>query len=361
MGRGRRANIVGRFDGDAGRHHGHPDDAVEALVEGRADDDVGVRVDLFADAGGGFVDLVKGEILAAGDRDQDSPGATHRNVIDERVGDSRLGGKQRPPVAGSFSGAHHRAAHFSHDGADVGKIQVDEAFLHNQVGDAGDAGMEHLVGHRKGVGQRGLLVGHPEQVLVRDDDQRVDALLQLHDAGLGEPHSPLALEVERLGDDADREDAELAGHTSHHRRRAGSGAAAHARGNEHHVSAGQVVADLVDHFLGCGAADLRLRACAETSGRRHAHLDDVFGPRHGQCLGIRVGDDEIDALEAGIDHVVDGVTAGTADAEDGNPRLQFADVQSLQVGAQRHTSLVRGGSTAGVSPVGAAARRRQGR
>jgi hypothetical protein len=35
-------------------------------VEGRAHDDVGVGIDL-ADAGGGFVDLVKGEVLAAGD------------------------------------------------------------------------------------------------------------------------------------------------------------------------------------------------------------------------------------------------------------------------------------------------------
>jgi hypothetical protein len=36
---------------------------VEAFVEGRADDDVGVGIDLLADAGGGFVDLVEGEVL----------------------------------------------------------------------------------------------------------------------------------------------------------------------------------------------------------------------------------------------------------------------------------------------------------
>jgi hypothetical protein len=79
--------------------------------------------------------------------------------------------------------------------------------LHERVGDAGDAGMEHLVGHRKGIGDGGLLVRHPEQVLVRDDDQRIDALLQFHYAGFREPHPALALEVERLGDHPDREDA----------------------------------------------------------------------------------------------------------------------------------------------------------
>jgi hypothetical protein len=46
-----------------------------------------------------------------------------------------------------------------------------------------------------------------------------------------------------------------------------------------------------------GAADLGLRAGAETSGRRHAHLDDSFGPQRGQGLGICVGYNEIDALD----------------------------------------------------------------
>ena len=46
-------------DVDAGRDDRHANDAVEAFVEGRADDDVGVAVDLLADAGRGFVDLVE--------------------------------------------------------------------------------------------------------------------------------------------------------------------------------------------------------------------------------------------------------------------------------------------------------------
>ena len=64
------------------------------------------------------------------------------------------------------------------------------------------------------------------------------------------------------------------------RRCAGAGAAAHAGGDEHHVRAGEVIADLVDHFLGRGAADVGLRAGAEALGHLHAHLDDAFGLRH---------------------------------------------------------------------------------
>ena len=99
---------------------------------------------------------------------------------------------------------------------------------------------------REGVGEGRLLVGDPEQVLVRDDDQRVDGLLQLVDAGLGQPHAALAFELERLGDDADRQDAHVARRAGDDRGRAGAGAAAHAGGDEHHVRAGEVIADLVD-------------------------------------------------------------------------------------------------------------------
>ena len=116
-----------------------------------------------------------------------------------------------------------------------------------------------------------------------------------------------------------------------HRRGAGAGAAAHAGGDEHHVRAGEVIADLVDHLLGGGAADVGLRAGAEAFGHLHAHLDDALGFRHGERLGVGVGDDEIDALEPGADHVVDGVAAGAADPEHGDPRLQLTDVGDFQV------------------------------
>ena len=210
-----------------------------------------------------------------------------------------------------------------------------------------DAGVEHPVGHRERVGEGGLLVGDAEQVLVRHDDQGVDGLLQLVDAGFGEPHAALALELEGLGHDADGEDAHVAGRAGHDRGRARAGAAAHAGGDEHHVRAGEVVADLVDDLLGGGAADFRLRAGAEALGHLHAHLDDPVGLGHGQRLRVGVADDELAALQAELDHVVDGVAAGAADAEHGDPGLEFADVRNLEI--DRHCL--------GLSIVGAPQRR----
>ena len=143
-------------------------------------------------------------------------------------------------------------------GAHVGEIEVDQAFLDDQVDDAGDARVEHLVGQHEGFGEGRLLVGDAEQVLVGDDDQRIDVLAQLGDAGLGDAHAPRALELERLGHDADGEDAELLGGARDDGRGARAGAAAHAGGDEHHVRAGDLRADLLDRLLGGGFADLRL-------------------------------------------------------------------------------------------------------
>ena len=47
---------------DTGGNDRNADDAVETLVEGRADDDVGILVDLFADARCRLVDFVEREI-----------------------------------------------------------------------------------------------------------------------------------------------------------------------------------------------------------------------------------------------------------------------------------------------------------
>ena len=278
---------------DAGGDHRHADDAFQLFLEGGAEDDVGVGIDLLADAGRRLVDLEQGQVLAAGDRDQQAAGALHRGFVEQRIGDGRLGRLDGAAVAGGFAGAHHRLAHLAHDRADVGEVEVDQAFLDHQVGDAGDARVEHLVGHGEGVGEGGLLVGDEEEVLIGDDDQRVDAGLQFLDAGVGDAHAPGALELERLGDDADGEDAGLARGPRDDRGRPGAGAAAHAGGDEDHVRARQVIGDLVDRLLRRGASDLRLRTGAEALGDGDAHLDEAFRLGRGQGLRVGIGDHEL--------------------------------------------------------------------
>src|SRR6185436_9630899 len=89
-------------------------------------------------------------------------------------------------------------------------------------------------------------------------------------------------------------------------------------------------ADLVDDFVGRRTPHVRLRAGAEALRDRQPHLDDALRLGRGERLGVGVGDDEFDADKAGLDHVVDRVAAGAANTEDGDARLEFPDVGSLQ-------------------------------
>ena len=62
------------------------------------------------------------------------------------------------------------------------------------------------------------------------------------------------------------------------------------------------------------------------SGHLGAHLDDALGLRHGERLCVGIGDDELDALQPGRDHVVDGIAAGSADPKHDNARLHLANI-----------------------------------
>jgi len=50
-------------------------------------------------------------------------------------------------------------------------------------------------------------------------------------------------------------------------------------------------------------------------------LDDALGLRHGEGLCVGIGNDEVDALQSGRDHVVNRIAAGAADPKHDNARL----------------------------------------
>jgi len=66
------------------------------------------------------------------------------------------------------------------------------------------------------------------------------------------------------------------------------------------------------------AADFWIRTRAEAVRQLHAKLQLHGRVRHTQRLQIGVGDDELDALDAGINHAVDCVAAATTDSDDLN-------------------------------------------
>src|SRR3546814_3365511 len=77
--------------------------------------------------------------------------------------------------------------------------------LDHQVGDPANALLEHFVGHRERFLEGRVRVGDKEEILVGNDDQRVDMFLKLGDAGVGRAHTPRAFEHEGFGHDRSEE------------------------------------------------------------------------------------------------------------------------------------------------------------
>ena len=170
---------------------------------------------------------------------------------------------------------------------------------------------------RKASRTRGPPLDRLQQLLVRDDDQGVDVVAQFLDALERLLHPPFALELERLGDRADGEGADLfLGDLGDHRGRTGAGAATLAGGDEDHVGALQRLLDLVA-ALGRGARpDLGVAAGAEAAGQLLADRELDVGVAGLQRLGVGVDGDELDAANAGVDHAADRVGAAAAGADD---------------------------------------------
>ena len=100
-----------------------------------------------------------------------------------------------------------------------------------------------------------------------------------------------------------------------------AGAAAGAGGDEDHVGALQQALDLVLLLEGRAVADLGVGAGAEAARLLVADVDGDVGDAELQRLKIGVDGHELDPGDAGVDHPVDRVDAGAADADDLDHRL----------------------------------------
>ena len=101
----------------------------------------------------------------------------------------------------------------------------------------------------------------------------------------------------------------------HDGRGAGAGAATGSGRHEHHVGALQETLDAVVVGQRGGSADGRVRARAEAVGDVLADVKGDVGGALLERLEVGVDRDELDALDAGLDHAIDRVDAGAADAD----------------------------------------------
>ena len=91
--------------------------------------------------------------------------------------------------------------------------------------------------------------------------------------------------------------------------------------------------DLGQRLFGGGLADLRPRAGAEALGDAEAELDLAVRQAVVERLRVGVGDDEIDTLHVGVDHVGDGVAARAADADHADPGAKLLHFRADEIDA----------------------------
>ena len=83
--------------------------------------------------------------------------------------------------------------------------------------------------------------------------------------------------------------------------------------------------DFVDHLFGCRAPDIGAGARAKTTRNRLSQLNFTFRQRMLERLRIGIARNKLAAHQIGADHVVDGVTTGTANTDHSDAGLQIAE------------------------------------
>ena len=205
-----------------------------------------------------------------------------------------------------------------HNRAHVGEVQVDQRRHRNQVGYACNTLTQYVVGDAERVQHRGSLADHGQQLVVRHDNQRIDAGLELGNALLGVEHTALAFKAKRLGHNADGQYAHRARQTRDYGSRAGAGAAAHAAGYEQKIRALNNLLNFLLAFLGGLFADFGLGTRAQAFGKLFADLYLGFGVAAHQRLLVGIYRDKLYAAQSGIYHAVDRVVTRAAYAYDYN-------------------------------------------
>ena len=137
--------------------------------------------------------------------------------------------------------------------------------------------MQHFIGHGKSLGKCGLCIGNAEQVLVRNDNQRINFGCQFFNTGNGGTHAATTFKVKRLGDDTDRQNALLARRAGNHRRRTGARAAAHTGSDKGHVRALQHIDNFRHCFFCGGFTDSRVSTGTQTFCQFGTDLNPPIG------------------------------------------------------------------------------------
>lgn len=205
------------------------------------------------------------------------------------------------------------------NGAHVGKVEVDERGIDDEVGYAADTLFEDLVGDAQRFHHRGVLGNDAGDLVVRDDDERIYIFFQVFQPLRRIVHALFAFKGKRLRDDGDGEDLQIACDLGDDRGRTRTGTAAHARGDKEKVGIPHRFGEGLFVLFRGGPADFGFRTRSEAFGKRGADLDLCLRFREEQDLLVGIDGDVTRALDPRLDHAVDCIVPRAAYADDLDP------------------------------------------
>ena len=183
--------------------------------------------------------------------------------------------------------------------------------------------IKDIVSHREGFGERSFFIRQAEQVLVRNDDQRVDHLLQCLNTLFSLTHALCTLKLERLCNHTNSQNTQLTRRLRDDWRCTCTGATTHARSDKAHVRTREMVNDLLNAFFGSGSTNRRARTSPKAFSHFHTKLDFRWRARLLQCLRVCVGDHELNTLKGFFDHVINSVTASAPNTENSDAGFEI--------------------------------------
>ena len=151
--------------------------------------------------------------------------------------------------------------------------------------------------------------------IVRDDDQRIDVFFQIFQPLHRVVHTFFAFEIERLGNDGDGKDLEIARDLGDDGSGSRTRTAAHTGRYEQKVGVFDRFGEHLFALFRSRAPHFRLRASAEPLRKGRTDLNFVFRFGEEQDLLIGIHRDVTCALNARFDHAVDRIASGAADAD----------------------------------------------
>ena len=165
------------------------------------------------------------------------------------------------------------------DGTNIGKVAVNHVGLSDDIADTLDALTEDIISDHERF-THGLVADDGEQLLIGDDNERVNDITECANTLYCARHAVFAFEIEGLGDDCNGENTEFLCNLGNDGSCAGTGTAAHAGSYEQKIRTAYSFGQRIAAFLSGCAADFGLSARTEAAGRLFTdlHLDACHGP-----------------------------------------------------------------------------------